>query len=142
MIDPVSPPDAVTALQLALAEAARMTILALAPLLVGAVTAAAVQLFRKFGLDLDAQKQAKVEYYARLAIQEAEEWAARKLTQANIVITGSEKLSRAVESLVAKVPGVSQAEATALVHALLPEVGVGAAAALGKVVTAATTGDR
>lgn len=135
-------PDGVTAVQLALSEAARMVILALAPILVAALTAGAVQLFRKFGIELDAQKQAKIEYYAKLAIQEAEEWAAKRLQSTQIVVSGADKLERAATALMNRVPGISEAEAKVLIHSLLPAIGIGAAATLGKVTAAATTGER
>lgn len=143
MVDPTSSPDAVTALQLALVETVRLIIMALAPILVGAMTAVAVQVFRRFGLEIDAQKQARLEHFATLAIQEAEEWAARRVTtQTGIVVQGVEKLERAVSSLLDLIPGITRDEATTIVHARLPQVGIGAAAALGEVTRAAVNETR
>ena len=101
---------------------------ALTPILVAAITAAAVQLARRFGLDLDAQKQAQVQYYAQLAIREAEEWGARQLAN-KIQVASGDKLQRAIATLLAKVPGVTPAEAEVLIHGELAVVGAGAVAA-------------
>jgi hypothetical protein len=118
-------------------ELVRTALTILAPILVAALTTAAIQVARKFGLEVGAQQQAKIEHYARQAVLEAEEWAAQRI-RANLPTTPMEKFERALRGMLQKVPGVTAGEATAIIHAVLPQVGAGAAAALGEVRRAAT----
>ncbi|OFW05634.1 MAG: hypothetical protein A3H96_11275 [Acidobacteria bacterium RIFCSPLOWO2_02_FULL_67_36] len=110
----------------------------LAPILATLLTALAYKALKRAGLDLDAEKQAKLEYLARQAILRAEEWGANQL-KTHLPATSGQKLQRAVTDLLDKVPGISDVEAAALVHAELPKVALGASGFLQAVRTAATT---
>ncbi len=122
----------------------------LAKLLVGVIGALLVPLLiqqmRKLGLQVSAEQDAKLRAVAQSAIRGAEEQAAAvaKQSAGGIVLKGSEKLERAVSTVLERVPGVSEGEAKRIVHEELPRVGAGAtAAALGfltSVREAATTG--
>lgn len=98
-------------------------------LLFAVATAVAVPLALKFvylwlqkmGLSLDAEKRAKVEKLAQDAILAAEEWALAKLKIGDKVIS-ADKLDAAVAHLMGHVPGITIAEATALVNQELPKM--------------------
>lgn len=81
----------------------------------------------KYHLGIDAEKQAKLETFARLGIQSAEEWAAKQAA-AKIPAPSQDKLTHAVQFVLDKVPGVTPQEAADLIHAKLPEMGLGASA--------------
>jgi hypothetical protein len=103
---------------------------ALGSALVAAVLALIVQLVRRIGIDLTAQQQAKIEHYARLAIQAAEEWAGRQIKAHLTPPQSVDKLVYATKYLLTRVPGLTEAEAQDLIHAQLSAVGKGAAAYL------------
>lgn len=103
-------------------------ILALMPLLVAAI----VQFVRKLGMDLSASQQAKLQVIAENAVLAAEEWAVSRIKR-KIPTPGESKLARAVESILFKVPGVTEDEAKELINAALPKVGLGATDFLTKV---------
>lgn len=94
---------------------------ALAPLLVGFL----IQKLRSANIILSAQQEAKVRNTVQDILLEAEEWAASRV-KANIPVTSGSKLNRAVEKILEKVPGISDAEAQVLVRQELPKVGLGA----------------
>jgi sorbitol-specific phosphotransferase system component IIBC len=103
----------------------------------GWIVALLVQLFRKAGIELDEKREAQLRDAAAAAIAKAEEWAAAQLKGkfANKKIPGQEKFERAVGDVLAKIPNVSREEAEDIVTAMLPQMGLGAAAgaaALGK----------
>lgn len=108
--------------------------------LVPLLTALLVQALKKLGLSLDAEKTAKVEYFARQAILRAEEWAATRIKLNAGTTTAAMKLERALTDLTDKVPGISREEAAQLIHATLPKMGLGAASFIQSVREAATTG--
>ncbi|HYC00450.1 MAG TPA: hypothetical protein VEC57_15035 [Candidatus Limnocylindrales bacterium] len=103
--------------------------------------AALVQQLRKMGLQITREQEARLEHYARLAAAEAEEWASQRL-RASIVVHSADKLERAIASLVDKVPGITRDEALRVIHAQLPAIGAGAAAALSDLRRAAANGVR
>lgn len=91
---------------------------ALAPYLVAWVVAQA----KKVGLEVKAEEQQKLEYYAKQAILRAEEWAAKKAG-----ISSLQKLSVATDDVIAAT-GVSHGAAMDAIHAVLPTMNLGAAA--------------
>ena len=109
-----------------------------APILAALVTALLVHALQKAGLNLDAEKTARLEHFVQQAILRAEEWAATAAKR-NMPPASGMKLAKAITDVVAKVPGITDAEATALIQAELPKVGLGAAGFLGAVRTAAAT---
>lgn len=100
------------------------------------VVAALVQLFRKFNVELGAAQQAQVETVVQNILLEVEEWASHRL-KAQIPVTSGQKLSRAVEAILNKIPGIDEAEAELLVRQELPKVGLGAINFLDQTVKAA-----
>jgi hypothetical protein len=97
--------------------------------LVPLITALLVKLFQKAKLDVSGQRQARIEYFVRQAILEAEEWAAKRL-QAKLDTEPTQKLDRAVRAITKQVPTVTVSQAIDLVHAELPKSGLGASAAV------------
>jgi len=92
--------------------------------------------FAKLGLQIDAEKQGKIEAAVRIAVAEAEEWASRQI-KARIKVNPRDKFERALETVIVKLPNVDPNEATTIIHAMLPQMGLGAAAgarALGEAV--------
>lgn len=88
-----------------------------------------VKLLQKAGVQLDLERQEQVNRAALFVAAEVEEWAAGRI-KANLNVTSGEKLERAVEGLVSKIPGVTEAEAKNAIRAALPQIGLGAAAGL------------
>lgn len=107
------------------AELARLAVelaaIVLAPLLVGAVAA----WLRKVGYELSAERRARLEARVVAAILATEEWAAAEAKR-GVPVASTAKLERAL----ARLPGVDPTEAADLIHAWLPRLGLGAAAAL------------
>ncbi len=101
---------------------------ALGAVLAAALTALVVQAFRKLGLSLDADRQAQVEYYAKQAVLKVEEEAAAYAKSHMKKIDPGIKMRRAVVALIAKVPRINTDEAGEILEAVLPQVGIGAAA--------------
>lgn len=97
---------------------------ALAAALVGLV----VQLLRKMGIALDAERQAQLEYTAKQAVLRVEEQAAAYVKTHAVKMLPKDKLEKAVADVLTKIPRVSQAEAEDIVQAVLPQLGIGAAA--------------
>lgn len=98
----------------------------LAPLLVAVV----VQVLRRIGLSVDAERKAMLEYFAKQAVLGVEERAAA-WAKANIsgrAMSGAEKMQAALEEVLARVPRVSREEAKAVIEAVLPQLHIGAAA--------------
>lgn len=112
-----------------------------APVLAMLLTALLVKGVQKLGLTVDAERQAKLEYFAQQAVLRAEEWGASRIKgNPQAIMTASMKLERALTDLTDKIPGISRDEASELIHATLPKVGAGAAVFLQGVRKAATTG--
>lgn len=107
---------------------------ALAPLVVAAV----VQIFRKLSIDLSEAQKAQVAGVVQNVLVEVEEWASHRI-KAQIPVTSGQKLSRAVEALLNKVPGIDEAEAEILVRQELPKIGMGAVSFLAETAQAATS---
>ena len=105
---------------------------ALTPLLIALV----FKLLQKVHLDVAGQQQQKVAYWVQQAIFEAEEWAAKRIA-AKIPVASTEKLDRALESVLTKVPSVTPTEARQLIHTELPKVRAATSNFLNAVSTAA-----
>mgnify|MGYP001612042807 CR=1 FL=1 len=93
--------------------------------LVPLLTALAFKALKKLNLEVSGQQQAKIEYFVRQAVLEAEEWGARRV-QAKFPVLPKDKLERALASVVDRVPNISTEEAAALIHSELPKVSLGA----------------
>gem|GEM_PF-3371828 len=94
-----------------------------------AIAGVAVKLFQKLRFDVDEAKRRKIEATVIDVLYEAEEWAADRL-KAKLPVQSGQKLSRAVTKLVDKIPGISEAQAEALVRQTLPLLSMGASWAL------------
>jgi hypothetical protein len=95
-----------------------------------AVIALGTQLFRKLGIELDVKRQQQLESFARSAVLRVEEVATAEARKHLSAWTGPQKLQAAVTDVVDRLPRVDRAEAERIVHAVLPTVGIGAAAAV------------
>lgn len=104
----------------------------LGPLVVGVL----VQLLRKVNVELSSAQEQKVRELVQNVLLEVEEWASHRL-KAQIPVTSGQKLSRAVEAILNKIPGIDEAEAELLVRQELPKVGLGAINFLDQTVKAA-----
>lgn len=94
--------------------------------LVPMVVAAAVQLLRRLHIQLTADQEAALTEAVRRAALEAEEWAAGRI-KAKLPVTSYQKLQRATESLTEPF-GLTPQEAESRIKAVLPQLGLGAAA--------------
>ena len=83
--------------------------------------------FARLGLQIDAERQGKIEAAVRIAVAEAEEWASQQI-KARVKVHPQEKLERALGTVLGKVPNVDPDEALTIIHAMLPQMGLGAAA--------------
>lgn len=97
--------------------------------IVGLAVPLMVQLLRRAGIQVSVEKQAQINSVALLISAEVEEWAAAKI-KANLPVNSGDKLERAIEGMLKKIPGLTEAEAKAAISAALPQIGLGAAAAL------------
>lgn len=107
------------------------------PIVVGII----FQLFRKVNVELGVAQQDQIRTAVQNILLEVEEWASHRI-KAQLSVTSGAKLERAVESIIEKFPGVSEAEAEKLVREELPKVGLGAVNFLAATVKAATSGDK
>lgn len=96
--------------------------------LVGMVMWLVQRLLQRMGIELDIKRQQQLESMARQAVAQVEELAAEHAKTALREWSGPEKLSAAVTTIVDKLPRVDREEATAIVQAVLPSMGIGAAA--------------
>lgn len=101
-----------------------------------ALAAIVVQVFRLISVQLSEAQEAKVRQVVANAVLEVEEWASSRL-KAELPVTSGQKLSRAVSTVLSKVPGVTEQEAEDLVRQELPKVGLGAVSFLAKTAQAA-----
>ncbi len=92
--------------------------------------ALATLVLRKIGISLDADRQAQLEYVVKQEVLRQEELAAERLKKTGIVTSGAEKLRSALEAVTDRLPRVDRDEAAAIVQAVLPQLGIGAAAGL------------
>jgi hypothetical protein len=111
---------------------------ALAPL----VVSVALQFLRRLNIELSEAHQAKLEFWARRGILIAEEWAAQRIKAQVGQVTSTQKLEKAIAAMLDKVPGITRDEAIEIIHAQLPTLGAGAAAALSDMRRAATNESR
>lgn len=102
------------------------------------IVALLVQLFRKAKVELDAAQEATLRSVVQNVLLEVEEWAAHRL-KASIPVTSGQKLGRAIEAIVEKIPNVSEEEAEQLVRQELPKVGLGAISFLEQAAKAASS---
>jgi hypothetical protein len=93
-----------------------------------ALTALVVLLLKKVGLSVDADRTAKIEYYAQQAATFAEEQAAAYAKKHLVKMEAGQKLQIATAKLLSKVPGVNANEAQDVIIAALPGLRLGAAA--------------
>lgn len=96
--------------------------------LVSAVIWLVQRLLARMGVELDIKRQQQLESMARQAVAQVEEIAAQHAKAQVREWTGPEKLSAAVATIVEKLPRVDHEEAKAIVQAVLPSMGIGAAA--------------
>ncbi len=96
--------------------------------LVGVLVAVAVKLLQRFGIALDVERQQQLESAARAAVLRIEELAASTAKSQLRSWTGPEKLSAAITDVVERIPRVDRGEAERIIQAVLPSVGIGAAA--------------
>lgn len=97
----------------------------LAAVLVSVLVALAVKVLKKVGLSLEADEQAKLEYFAAQGINKAKEMAAVKLKSA-VTLSSAEKKAIALDHVLANVPDVTPSVAGAVITATLPQLGEGA----------------
>lgn len=103
-----------------------------------AAAAIVVQVLRLINIQLSEAQQAKVRAVVANALLEVEEWASARV-KAELPVTSGQKLTRAIEQIVAKAPNVTPEEAEALVRQELPKVGLGAVNFLAKAAQAVAT---
>src|SRR5687767_12069955 len=89
------------------------------PILTALVMALLAQLLRKFNIQLAAEQQARLEHIVRASILQTEEWAAQRARAALPLPKAADKLHRTIETVWEKVPDLTRAEVTAIVHAEL-----------------------
>lgn len=94
-------------------------------LLVPVIVGIAVQVLRRVGLQVSASQQARMQAIAENAVLAAEEWAVARAKR-KFPVSSDQKLERALETILYKVPGIDREEAKELVDAALPKVGLGA----------------
>ena len=86
------------------------------------LVALVAKLLQRIGLAVSAEQQAKLEKLAQDAVLATEEWARAKAKAELQKVLPEEKLTQAVTQLLAKVPGITQDEAVALVNQELPKL--------------------
>lgn len=99
----------------------------------------AQRVMTKLGLQVGAEQDAKLRAITQAAIREAEE-RATGAAKRGLPVAADDKLEMAIGRVLDMVPGVSRAEADAVVHQELPKVRAALAGVLTSVRTAATTG--
>ena len=92
---------------------------AVGTVLASALVALVTQMLRRYGIQLEAEKQAKLEHYVRLGVRYAEEQARQRL-RAPQAMTGSEKLIAATDFVQAHLPKADPERVAKLAEALLP----------------------
>ena len=100
----------------------------LGAVLVGALIALIVKLLKRMGIALDVERMQQLESSARQAVLRVEETAATQLKNKVSEWTGPEKLHAAVTDVITRLPRVDAEEAERIVKAVLPTMGLGAAA--------------
>jgi hypothetical protein len=100
----------------------------LATALTGVLVALAVKALKKVGISLEAEQQAKLEYYAAQGINMAKEEAARRVKAGLDRLTPQQKEQMAVDHVMDNVPKADPIKVSDTVLATLPQLGEGAAA--------------
>ncbi len=113
----------------AMGEFVKLVFQALAPIVAGLIVALLVQMLRKIGISLSAERQAEVEKSAQDIILKWEEKAATAVKN-HLALPAGAKINGAVLDLIRKFPKVDAGEAENIIHAELPKIGLGAAAFL------------
>lgn len=103
---------------------------ALGGVLVSVLVALAIRALQKIGVDLDVKRQEQLEGVARAAVLRVEEITKAQARKQLATWSGPEKLREAVTEVVDRIPRVDALEAQRVVQAVLPTVGIGAAAAV------------
>lgn len=114
--------------------------LALAGVLAAYAVAIAHKLAARFGLQLDAARDQQIEYAVRQAVMKAEELVAARLAAGLPVQSAQAKLELALTDLLDRIPGLSRERAIDLIHAALPQLGLGSAATASEAAALPKTG--
>lgn len=122
-------------------EVVKLVFGVLAPVLSVLAIAALTQLLRKWGIELDAAKAAKLEQLLGDAVAQTEEWASSQIKR-GIPVTAQLKAEHYLGLAVDRVPGVTAEEATRVAKTILGRFRVAAAASVSDVRGAATEGRR
>lgn len=109
------------------------------PVVAGLVVMVLGKVFQYLKLQVSAETQAKIQTIVQNAILQAEEYVERKVQDTHIADTAGAKLTQAVTIITDKIPGITTAEATDLVHQELPKLGLGASGFIQAVRQAAST---
>lgn len=107
---------------------------ALGTVLAAYLTYLAHQLAQKWKINLSAEQDAKLEYYAKKAAAWVEEEAARRLTRKDPNLSGDDMRDLAVSKVKEWMPQADLQKAADTIQAVLPQMGLGAAASQPKVV--------
>jgi hypothetical protein len=126
--------DVGSILQSVLAFALPVIVPTLATALTGYLLVILHRLAQKWGLNLSAEQDAKLEYYATKAAAWVEEEAARRLTRKDPNLTGDQMRDLAIAKVKEWLPNADTQKAADTIQAVLPQMGLGAAASLPKVV--------
>jgi lysozyme family protein len=95
------------------------------------LSAVLVRLLKKYGIEIDAAQQAKLEHFARQAVLRVEERAAAALKEGGLTLSqpsARAKMSEAVSIVREAVSTATANEARGAIEAALPTVGLGATA--------------
>jgi hypothetical protein len=112
-----------------------------APVIAALIVVVLVRLAQRVGLEVSAERQAKMEKVFTDAILATEEWAARRI-KAKLPVSSGEKLRRTLTAAMRHFPGMTEDEAKEWVDAILPKLALGATAALRALREAATNETR
>ena len=89
------------------------------------------RLMTRFGMQIDEDKERQIREITQNAVFFAEAWAAKKFKIDEKLTSGEEKMNKAFEKMLKKIPGITVAEAKELIEEELPKVGLGAAGFIG-----------
>jgi hypothetical protein len=99
---------------------------ALSSVIAALIVAALVQFLRKLGLEIGAEKQAKMEKTVQDVILSVDEWGAREEKKTGRPVTSEEKTARAMNELSVDLPNKTPKAITKLVDQELAKVNLGA----------------
>ena len=123
-------------MDLVIDELVKTLLQALAPIIAAGVVAVLALIAKRIGISISAENQARTEKLVHDAIFFAEEKVAAFLKKG--VSPAQTKLQIATAQVLDKIPGITPAEAEALIHTELPKLGIGAASFMRAVAVAAT----